>query len=132
MEQSIGGQERVHRVRDESSVSPLEPNTVYATMWDFRARDGRFRSGGEGSGIFKTTDSGDHWTKLTNADGKGLPAKPYGRIAIAVAPSNPQIVYSMIESKASALYRSNDRGKSWTKLDASHFMVWRPFYFART
>ncbi len=112
------------------SMSPLAPNTVYATMWDFRREGWTFRSGGEGSGIFKSTDSGDHWTELAEANSKGLPAKPYGRIAVAVAPSNPQIVYAMIESKESALYRSNDGGKSWVKLDASQFMVWRPFYFA--
>ncbi len=112
------------------SMSPLEPNTVYATMWDFRREGWTFRSGGEGSGIFKSSDGGDHWTELSDANSKGLPAKPYGRIAIAVAPSNAQIVYAMIESKQSALYRSNDGGKSWAKLDASQFMVWRPFYFA--
>ncbi len=112
------------------SMSPLEPKTIYATMWDFRRQGWTFRSGGEGSGIFKSTDGGDHWTEITDANSKGMPAKPYGRIAVAVAPSNPQIVYAMIESKASALYRSNDAGKTWTKLDASQYMVWRPCYFA--
>jgi photosystem II stability/assembly factor-like uncharacterized protein len=112
------------------SMSPKEPKTIYATMWDFRRQGWTFRSGGEGSGIFKSTDGGDHWTEITDANAKGLPAKPYGRIAIAVAPSNPQIVYAMIESKASALYRSDDAGKTWAKLDASQYMVWRPFYFA--
>ena len=112
------------------SMSPLEPKTIYATMWDFRRQGWTFRSGGEGSGVFKSTDGGDHWTEFTDANSKGMPAKPYGRIAIAVAPSNPQVVYAMIESKESALYRSNDGGKTWNKLDASQYMVWRPFYFA--
>ena len=112
------------------SMSPLEAKTIYATMWDFRREGWTFRSGGEGSGIFKSEDGGEHWTEVNDANSKGLPAKPYGRIAIAVAPSNAQIVYAMIESKDSALYRSNDGGKSWTKLDSSQFMVWRPFYFA--
>ncbi len=112
------------------SMSSLEPNTIYASMWDFRRQGWTFRSGGEGSGLFKSTDAGEHWTEITEANSKGLPAKPYGRIAIAVAPSNTQIVYAMIESKDSALYRSDDGGKSWSKRDASQFMVWRPFYFA--
>jgi len=112
------------------SMSPLEPKTLYASMWDFRRQGWTFRSGGEGSGLFKSTDGGGHWTELTDANSKGLPAKPYGRIALAVAPSNTQIVYAMIESKESALYRSDDGGKSWSKKDASQFMVWRPFYFA--
>ena len=112
------------------SMSPLDPKTIYASMWDFRRQGWTFRSGGEGSGMFKSTDGGEHWAELTDANTKGLPAKPYGRIALAVAPSNAQIVYAMIESKDSALYRSDDGGKSWTKRDASQFMVWRPFYFA--
>ena len=112
------------------SMSPLEPNTLYASLWDFRRQGWTFRSGGEGSGLFKSTDGGEHWTELTDANSKGLPAKPYGRIALAVAPSNPQIVYAMIESKDSALFRSDDGGKTWTRRDASQFMVWRPFYFA--
>ncbi len=112
------------------SMSPLEPNTIYASMWDFRRQGWTFRSGGEGSGLFKSTDGGDHWTELNDTNTKGLPIKPYGRIAVAVAPSKPNIVYAMIESKESALYRSDDGGKTWTKKDASQFMVWRPFYFA--
>jgi photosystem II stability/assembly factor-like uncharacterized protein len=107
-----------------------DPNTVYATTWDFRRKPWTFRSGGPGSGIFKSTDGGEHWTEINQSGAKGLPDKPYGRIAIAVAPSKPQTVYAMIESAKSALYRSDDGGQNWKRLDASQFMVWRPFYFA--
>ena len=68
-------------------------------MWDFRRQAWTFRSGGPGSGLFKSTDGGEHWTELTAANAKGLPEKPYGRIALAVAPSKPQVVYAMIESE---------------------------------
>ena len=112
------------------AASEREPDTIYASTWDFRRQAWTFRSGGPGSGLFKSTDGGQHWTELTTANAKGLPAKPYGRIALAVAPSNPQTVYAMIESKSSALFRSDDGGQNWSKLDASQFMVWRPFYFA--
>jgi photosystem II stability/assembly factor-like uncharacterized protein len=112
------------------SMAASEPNTVYATMWDFRRQAWTFRSGGPGSGIFKSTDGGEHWTEINQQSAKGLPNKPYGRIAIAVAPSKPQTVYAMIESDKSALYRSDDGGQSWTRGDASQFMIWRPFYFA--
>lgn len=112
------------------SMSALEPRTIYASMWDFRRKGWTFRSGGPGSGLFKSTDSGDHWTEINPGNSQGLPEKPYGRIALAVAPSKPNVVYAMIESKQSALYRSDDAGKSWKKLDASSWMVWRPFYFA--
>src|SRR5207237_8600185 len=88
------------------------------------------RACGQGKDLVKPTDRGQHWNETTEANAKGLPAKPYGRIAIAVAPSKPQTVYAMIESKASALYRTDDGGQNWKKLDASQYMVWRPFYFA--
>ena len=112
------------------SMNQAEPDVVYATMWDFRRQAWTFRSGGPGSGIFKSTDKGEHWSELTAQTAKGLPEKPYGRIALTVAPSNPKVVYAMVESAASALYRSDDAGATWSKLDASQYMVWRPFYFA--
>jgi photosystem II stability/assembly factor-like uncharacterized protein len=112
------------------SMSPQDSKTIYASTWDVRRQGWTFRSGGLGSGIYKSTDGGEHWTDLTTANAKGLPEKPWGRSALAVAPSNPKVVYAMIESKTSALYRSDDGGQSWTKLDASNLMVWRPFYFA--
>ena len=112
------------------SMAASEPDTIYATMWDFRRQAWTFRSGGPGSGIFKSTDGGEHWTEINESSAKGLPAKPYGRIGIAVAPSKPDVVYAMIESKKSALFRSNDGGKTWEQEDASQYMVWRPFYFA--
>src|SRR6266436_4512060 len=111
------------------SRSQQEPQTIYASLWDFRRQGWTFRSGGPGSGLFKSTDGGDHWTEIAPNNSQGLPEKPYGRIALAVAPSKPNVVYAMIECKQSALYRSDDAGKSWKKMDASQFMVWRPFYF---
>ena len=111
------------------AMSPQDPKTLFASLWDLRRQAWTFRSGGPGSGLYKSTDAGEHWTELTAANAHGLPDKPYGRIALAVAPSNPQVVYAMIEYKNSALYRSNDGGRNWSRLDASQFMVWRPFYF---
>jgi photosystem II stability/assembly factor-like uncharacterized protein len=112
------------------SMAPSEPQTIYASMWDFRRQGWTFRSGGPGSGLFKSTDGGEHWSEISPANAEGLPAKPYGRIAVAVAPSQPQTVYAIIENKNSALYRSDDGGKKWVRLDASQYLVWRSFYFA--
>ena len=113
------------------AYSKQEPKTIYASMWDFRRQGWTFRSGNmptSGSGLFKSTDGGDNWTEISGA--KGLPAKPWGRTAIAVAPSKPQVVYANVEAdKGRGLYRSDDSGATWTKLDASNYMVWRPFYF---
>jgi photosystem II stability/assembly factor-like uncharacterized protein len=112
------------------ATSVSQPDVIYAAMWDFRRQAWTFRSGGPGSGLFKSTDRGEHWTEITPDSAKGMPEKPYGRIAVAVTPSKPETVYAMIESKKSALFRSDDGGKNWTQLDASQYMVWRPFYFA--
>jgi photosystem II stability/assembly factor-like uncharacterized protein len=112
------------------SMSPQDSKTIFASTWDVRRQGWTFRSGGPGSGLYKSTDGGEHWTDLTPANAKGLPEKPWGRTALAVAPSNPKVVYAMIECKDSALFRSEDGGQTWVKLDKSRFMVWRPFYFA--
>ena len=112
------------------AMNPQDPRTLYASTWDFRRQGWTFRSGGPGSGLYKSADGGEHWSELTPASAKGLPAKPYGRIAVAVAPSKPRVVYAMIESKKSGLFRSDDGGASWNALDSSQYMVWRPFYFA--
>ncbi len=112
------------------SSNAQEPGTLYAGMWDFRRQGWTFRSGGPGSGLFKSTDGGEHWTELAETNAKGLPAKPYGRIAVTVAPSKPNVLYAFIESKESGLFRSDDGGANWKKLDSSQYMNWRPFYFA--
>ena len=110
--------------------SQKEPKTIYAAMWDFRRQGWTFRSGGPGSGLFKSTDDGFHWSEVTDSNAKGLPAKPWGRVAVQVAESKSQVVYANIEAeKGRGLYRSDDGAATWTKLDASNYMVWRPFYF---
>jgi photosystem II stability/assembly factor-like uncharacterized protein len=120
------------------SMEMQNPKTLYAGLWDFRRKGWTFRSGGEGpnapsgSGLFKTTDGGASWIELDEKSAKGLPPKPWGRIAVAVAPSKPNIVYAFIEAEPprNGLYRSDDGGRSWTALDRSQNMIWRPFYFA--
>jgi len=112
------------------SSSKQEPKTIYAAMWDFRRQGWTFRSGGPGSGLFKSTDSGAHWSEVTDSNAKGLPPKPWGRVALQVAPSRPRVVYANIEAeKGRGLYRSDDGAATWTALDASNYMVLRPFYF---
>jgi photosystem II stability/assembly factor-like uncharacterized protein len=120
------------------SLDKQDPKTIYAGMWDFRRQGWSFRSGGDGpnaasgSGLFKSTDGGANWTELETASAKGLPPKPWGRVAVAVAPSKSNVVYAFIEAEApkNGLYRSDDAGQTWTALDRSQNMVWRPFYFA--
>ena len=118
------------------SLDPKDPDVVFAALWDFRRKGWSFRSGGEsataesGSGLFRSADGGRTWTETTDAANKGFPRKPYGRIAVTIAPSASNVVYALVESTDSALYRSDDGGKTWDKRDKSQMMVWRPFYFA--
>ena len=118
------------------SMDAKNPNTLFASLWDFRRQGWTFRSGGEnadapsGSGLYRSDDGGSRWTEVTPAANKGFPGKPYGRIAVAVAPSNSQVVYAFVESAKGALYRSDDGGKTWDRRDDSQNMLWRPFYFA--
>ena len=117
------------------SMDPANPKNLYAGMWDFRRKGWTFRSGGEnstapsGSGLFVSSDGGATWKDLDEKSSQGLPAKPWGRVAVTVAPSKPEVVYALIESNRSALFRSDDGGKTWQERDRSNWMVWRPFYF---
>jgi photosystem II stability/assembly factor-like uncharacterized protein len=108
------------------SLDPQMPNVLYAGMWQFRRQPDFFTSGGPGSGLYKSTDGGENWQKLT----AGIPAGHLGRIAVAVAPSRPSVVYALIESKKTALYRSDDLGEHWRAVNDSFNVTVRPFYFA--
>ena len=108
------------------TLDPEDPRVLYAGMWDFRRKAWTFRSGGPGSGLYKSTDGGDTWTELT----RGLPEGEKGRIAVAVSPARPRTVYAVVEAEETALYRSDDLGQSWRKVSTSANVQGRPFYFA--
>jgi photosystem II stability/assembly factor-like uncharacterized protein len=120
------------------SIDEKNPKTIYAGMWDFRRKGWTFRSGGEdanspsASSLFKSTDGGATWSDLNAETAKGLPAKPWGRIAVTSAPSKPEVVYAFIEAEPprNGLFRSDDSGKTWTAVDRGPNMIGRPFYFA--
>lgn len=118
------------------SMDPNDPKVLFAGMWDFRRKGWTFRSGGDnsaaasGSAFYRTADGGATWNELDDKTAAGLPAKPWGRLAVTIAPSNSKAVYVLIESTRSALFRSDDGGKTWQERDRSNLMVWRPFYFA--
>ena len=118
------------------ALDPTNPDVMFACMWDFRRKGWEYRSGGSGpdkpsaSGLFRSADGGKTWTEITPENNKGFPKKPYGRLAVAIAPSNAKRVYCFVESPDSALFVSDDGGATWDKRDKSNWMVWRPFYFA--
>ncbi len=119
------------------TMDPRNSKALIAGMWDFRRKGWTFRSGGDGpdapsgSGMYRSGDGGKHWTRMSAGSNKGLPKGPWGRVEVEYAPSKGSVVYALIESKDSALYRSDDGGQTWAERDKSQMMVWRPFYFGR-
>jgi photosystem II stability/assembly factor-like uncharacterized protein len=112
----------------EMAMDPQDPSVLYAAMWDVRREPHNFRSGGPGSGLFKSTDSGATWHELR----KGLPEGDLGRIGIAISPANHTRVYAVVEAKNhTALFRSDDAGDIWAETNNSFNVSGRPFYFAR-
>jgi len=112
------------------AMDPTNPDILYASMWEFRRTGWSFESGGDKSALYKSTDGGKTWNKIHN----GFPAGKLGRLAIAVAPSNPNVLYTVIEAEKDerkGLYRSNDAGASWEQLNNDFGITVRPFYFSR-
>jgi photosystem II stability/assembly factor-like uncharacterized protein len=108
------------------AMDPQHPNVVYAGMWQFRRVPWNFTSGGPDDGLYKSTDGGRTWRKLT---GNGLPTGYMGRIGLAVAPSRPNRVFALIEAKGGILWRSDDAGRHWKMVNDDTLVDQRPFYF---
>jgi photosystem II stability/assembly factor-like uncharacterized protein len=107
-------------------IDPTNSNVLYATTWEFRRLPYAFNSGGNGSGMYKSTDGGKTWKELSN----GLPKKPFGRVALALAPSAPQNLLAIVESENTGLYISADGGETWKEQSATENIRSRPFYFS--
>ena len=110
----------------ELVMDPENPNKLIAAMWEYRRWPWFFKSGGPGSGLHVTFDGGDNWEQRTDKD--GLPAGELGRMGLAIAKSNPKIIYALIESKKNALYKSEDGGFKWSKVTDKNVSN-RPFYY---
>ena len=112
------------------AIDPQHPNILFAAMWQVDIKTWNLKSGGPGSGIYKTTDGGKTWKPLRN----GLPGginHPLGKTSVDVAYSNPKIVYALVEDKAPGLYRSEDGGESWKLMNESISMAQRAPYYTR-
>ncbi len=110
----------------EILMDSKNPNILYASMWQFRRQPYSFNSGGKGSGLFKSIDAGKTWKELKN----GLPEKPFGRIAMTLAPSEPNKMWAIVESNKTGLYISDDGGETWKSQSATLNVTARPFYFS--
>jgi len=109
------------------AMDPQDPSVVYAGMWTFRRVPWTFTSGSDVGGIYKSTDGGKTWKKLT---GNGLPTGMTGRIGLAIAASDPKRVYAVIEAKGGILWRSDDAGANWKMVSDDSIVDQRPFYFS--
>nr|MCU0395717.1 hypothetical protein [Chitinophagaceae bacterium] len=108
-------------------IDPANPNKLLVCMWQHQRTPWSFTSGGPGSGFYMTWDGGKNWKKLGKAE--GLPDTT-GRIGIAIAPSDPDVIYAMVEATKNGLYRSEDGGMKWTLVNSDpQWVTNRPFYF---
>ena len=106
---------------------PRNSSVVYASLWQVRRQPWYFNSGGPGSGLYKSVDGGLTWKQL---QGGGLPDGSLGRIGIAVSGADSNRVYALIEAKEGGLYRSNDAGNSWTRVNEDERYRQRAWYFS--
>lgn len=112
------------------SMDSQDPNILYAAMWQVDIKTWGLNSGGPGSGIYRTKDGGKTWEPLRNGLESG-PGHPVGKTSVDVAYSNPNIVYALVEDKEPRLYRSENKGDSWTLVKKDHNMGQRAGYYIR-
>jgi photosystem II stability/assembly factor-like uncharacterized protein len=109
-------------------LDPTNPRVLYAALWQAQRTPWDFTSGGQWSGLFKSSDGGDSWTDLTRK--KGMPAGPIGRIGVAVSAARPERVWALVEAKDGGLYRSDDGGDTWMRTSEDHDLRQRAWYFS--
>ncbi len=108
-------------------MDPRDPRTLYAAMWQANRTPWKLTSGGPGSGLYKTTDGGAHWTNLTHNPGysHGI----LGRIGVSIAASQPNVVYSITQSKDGGVFRSVNGGATWARVNKEWKLRQRAFYY---
>jgi photosystem II stability/assembly factor-like uncharacterized protein len=111
------------------AMNPSNPNEIYAGAWRVERRPWTIISGGPAgeTGLYKTTDGGDHWTRLS----KGLPTSLIGKVDVDVARSNPRRVFVILEApgREAGVYRSDDAGATFVQVSSAPELILRPFYF---
>jgi photosystem II stability/assembly factor-like uncharacterized protein len=109
------------------AIDPSNPSIVFAGLWQARRRPWELVSGGPGSSLHVSRDGGDTWKALT---GSGLPEGTWGKVGVAVAPSDGRRVYAIIEADKGGLFRSDDGGENWTLANASRQIRQRAWYYS--
>ncbi len=111
------------------AMDPSNPRILYASFWRVRRSPHDMSSGGAGSSIWKSADSGDTWTELTRNE--GLPKDTIGIVGLAVSAINPDRVFAIIESQTGGVFRSDDGGKKWAKVNEDRALRQRAWYYSR-
>ncbi len=114
----------------DMAIDSKNPNIVYAAMWQAEIKTWNLKSGGPGSGIYRSKDAGKTWEPLRNGLESG-PNHPVGKSSVDVAYSNPNVLYALIEDKEPRLYRSDNGGDSWKLMQQDHSMAQRAAYYTR-
>lgn len=111
---------------------PMNPSIAFAGTFDYLRRPWTFRGGGPGSGVWKSTDGGRTWRRLTDPMlHDGLPGGTINRVGVALCATQPNVVYAIVPTRNGLLYRSDDGGTSWKLVNDKHDLVFRPFYFSQ-
>jgi photosystem II stability/assembly factor-like uncharacterized protein len=109
------------------AIDPSTPSIVFAGLWQARRYPWDLQSGGPGSGLYVSRDGGDTWKQIT---GHGLPDGIWGKVGVAVAPSDGQRVYALIEADKGGLFRSGDGGETWELVNPTHALRQRAWYYS--
>jgi photosystem II stability/assembly factor-like uncharacterized protein len=108
------------------AMDPTNPRVLFAAFWQARRTPWSLESGGPGSSLWKSVDGGDNWTKLT---GEGLPKGVWGRIGVTVSPASPGRVWAIVEAEEGGVFRSDDAGKTWKKVNEERKLRQRAWYY---
>ncbi|KAB7531521.1 glycosyl hydrolase [Flagellimonas olearia] len=120
-----------HTGAAELAIDPKNPDRLLVGMWSIHINTWGLNSGGSGGGVYRTTDGGNSWEALSKYGLPGGKNHPVGKTAVAIAPSQPDVVYALFEIDSPALYRSEDFGNTWTLQTRNHDIAERAPYYTR-